>query len=150
MCYVPGSKLAGKQVIIKVRRGMDTQSVKCFVDYVVVDDKSRAVLTFKFPYMSEETYITLIHDKAKNGTEPYVLGRRESTLMLSAEYCEGIVINVWLGNDIIASGVYQVDTQRDDFVLRSVCDSGIELVQEARLSSYLDGNFDLGSRFAGD
>jgi hypothetical protein len=129
---------------------MDTQLVKGFVDYVVVDDKSRAVITFKFPHMSEETRITLIHDKAKDGTEPYVLGKKASTLMLSAQYCDGIIINVWLGNEIVAGGVYQVDTRSIDFVLRSICDSGLQLVQEARLSSELEGNSGWGNQFAVD
>ncbi len=130
---------------------METQLVKGFVDYVVVDDKTRAVITFKFPHISEDTHITLIHDKAKDGTEPYVLGKKTSTLMLSARYSDGIIINVWLGDDIVASGVYQVDTQSSDFVLRSICDTGLQLVQEGRLSSELDGGpFEWGNQFAVD
>ncbi len=130
---------------------MDTPLVNAFVDYIVVDDKSRAVITFKFPHMSEDTRVTLIHDKAKNGIEPYVLDKTASTLMLSARPCEAIVINVWLGASVIAGGIYQVDTQSEDFVLRSICDSGIQLVQQSRLLSELEGGpFEWGDQFAVD
>ena len=32
--------------------------------------------------------------------------------MLSAQQDEGILVNVWLGNKAIASGVYRVDTTK--------------------------------------
>jgi hypothetical protein len=129
---------------------MESKLVNAYVDYVVVDNQARAIITFTFPHMSENTYVTLIHDKATNGTEPYILSRNAPALMLSAQYCEGIVINVWLGNDVVASGVYQVDTQHNDSILRSICDSGIQLTQEGKLSSEPDEDFEWTCQFPGD
>jgi hypothetical protein len=129
---------------------MDGKLVQAYVDYIVVDDEARAIITFTFPHMSEDTHVTLIHDKAKNGIEPYELSRSAPALMLSAQSFEGIVINVWLGNDVVAGGVYQVDTQSEKHVLRSVCDSGIQLIQEGKLSSASDEDFEWVCRFAED
>lgn len=129
---------------------MESKLVSAYVDYIVTDNQARAIITFTFPHMSEDTHVTLIHDKATSGIEPYTLSRNAPTLMLSAQCCEGIVMIVWLGNDVVASGVYQVDTQSRDYILRSICDSGIELIQEGRLSSEPDADFMRTSRFPGD
>ncbi len=129
---------------------MESKLVSAYVDYIVADNQARAIITFTFPHLSEDTHVTLIHDKATNGIEPYTLSRNAPTLMLSAQCCEGIVINVWLGNDVIASGVYQVDTQSRDYILRSICDSGIELIQEGKLSSEQDVDFVRTNQFPGD
>ncbi len=129
---------------------MESKLVDAYVDYIVVDNQARAIITFTFPHMSEDTHVTLIHDKAINGIEPYILSRSAPALMLSAQFCEGIVINVWLGNDVIASGVYQVDTQSDDSILRSICDSGLQLMQEGKLSSEPDEDFEWTCQFPGD
>ena len=129
---------------------MDSTLVKAYVDYIVVDDEARAIITFTFPHMSEDTHVTLIHDKAKSGMEPYELYRSSPALMLSAQHDEGIVINVWLRNEVIASGVYQVDTQSDNHVLSSICDSGLQLIQEGKLSSASDEDFEWVCQFAGD
>ena len=129
---------------------MESKLVNAYVDYIVVDNQARAIITFTFPHMSEDTHVTLIHDKATNGTEPYILSRNAPALMLSAQYYEGIVINVWLGNEVLASGVYQVDTQSNDSILRSICDSGIQLTQEGKLSSEPDEDFEWTCQFPGD
>ncbi len=129
---------------------MESKIVSAYVDYVVVDNQARAIITFTFPHMSEDTYVTLIHDKATNGTEPYILSKNAPALMLSAEYCEGIVINVWIDNEVVASGVYQVDTQSNDSILRCICDSGIQLIQEGKLSSEPDEDFMWVCQFPGD
>lgn len=129
---------------------MERKVVNAYVDYIVVDNEARAIITFTFPQMSEGTHVTLIHDKADNGTEPYVLSRNAPALMLSAQYREGIVINVWLGDDIVAGGVYQVDTQSTDHILRSICDSGLQIIQEGKLSSEPDEAFEWTCQFPGD
>jgi hypothetical protein len=129
---------------------MESKVVNAYVDYIVVDNEARAIITFTFPQMSEGTHVTLIHDQADNGTEPYVLSRNAPALMLSAQYREGIVINVWLGDDIVAGGVYQVDTQSKDHILRSICDSGLQIIQEGKLSSEPDEAFEWTCKFPGD
>jgi hypothetical protein len=129
---------------------MESSIINAYADYIVVDNEARAIITFTFPQLREDTHVTLIHDKADNGIEPYVVSGRAPALMLSAQYSEGIVINVWSGNDIVASGVYQVDTQNKDNVLRSICDSGIQIVQEGKLSSEPDEDFEWTCRFPGD
>ena len=129
---------------------MESKLVSVYVDYIVTDNQARAIITFTFPHMSEDTHVTLIHDKAATGIEPYILSRNAPALMLSAQCCEGIVVIVWLGNDVVASGIYQVDTQSRDYILHSICDSGIELIQEGRLSSEPDADFMRTSRFPGD
>lgn len=96
---------------------MNSTLVDAYVDYIVVDDKSRAIITFTFVHMREDTHVTLIHDKAKSGLESYVINKGSPALMLSAQHDEGILVNVWLGNKVIASGVYRVDTQNDDYIL---------------------------------
>ena len=55
--------------------------------------------------------------------------------MLSAQQDEGILVNVWIGNKAIASGVYRVDTKNDDYVLETLCDYGMHFMQEGKLSS---------------
>jgi hypothetical protein len=129
---------------------MDSTLVNAYADYIVVDDEARAIITFTFSHMSEDMHVTLIHDKAISGIEPYVLNRSSPALMLSAQHGEGIVINVWLGDKIIASGVYQVDTQNDDYIVRSICEFDIHLMQEGKLSSTTDEDFEWVCQFAGD
>ena len=91
---------------------MNSTLVDAYVDYIVVDDEDRAIITFTFVHMSEDTHVTLIHDKAKSGIEPYTINKGSPALMLSAQQDEGILVNVWFGNKAIASGVYRVDTQQ--------------------------------------
>jgi|GEM_PF-2306620 len=129
---------------------MDSTLVKAYVDYIVVDDEARAIITFTFPHMSEDTHVTLIHDKAKSGIEPYELYRSSPAVMLSAQHDEGILINVWLGNEVLASGVYQVDTQNDNYILRCICDYSLQLMQEGKLSSASDEDFEWICQFAED
>ncbi len=129
---------------------MESKLVSAYVDYIVADNQARAIITFTFPHLSEDTHVTLIHDKATNGIEPYTLNRNSPALMLSAQCCEGIVIIVWLGNNVLASGVYQVDTESREYILRSICDSGIELDQEGKLSSEPDTDFVWICQFPGD
>jgi hypothetical protein len=129
---------------------MDSTLVNAYVDYIVVDDEARAIITFTFVHMSEDTHVTLIHDKAKSGIEPYVINRSSPALMLSAQQGEGILVNVWLGDKAIASGVYRVDTQNDDYVLEAICDFGIHFMQEGKLSSTANEEFEWVCQFAGD
>jgi hypothetical protein len=129
---------------------MNSKLVNAYADYIVVDNQERAILTFTFPHLSEDTHVTLIHDKATDGTELYTLSRNAPALMLSAQCSEGIVINVWLGNDVVASGVYQVDTQNTAHILRSICASGIDLIQEGKLSSDPEEDFEWTCQFPGD
>ena len=129
---------------------MDIKLVHAYVDYIVVDDEERAIVTFTFPNMDKNTRVTLIHDKAKNDSEPYELSRDAPALMLSAQCYEGIIINIWHDNTIVAGGIFQVDTQSDNHVLRSICDSGLQLNQEGKLSSASDEDFEWVCQFAGD
>jgi hypothetical protein len=129
---------------------MDNTFVNAYVDYIIVDDEARAIITFTFPHMSEDTHVTLIHDKAKSDIEPYTINRSSPALMLSAQHDEGILINVWLGNTVIASGVYRVDTQNDDYILGSICDYGIHFEQEGKLSSTANEDFEWVCQFAED
>ena len=129
---------------------MDSTLVDAYVDYIVVDDEARAIITFTFVHMSEDMHITFIHDRAKSGIEPYVINRSSPALMLSAEHNEGILVNVWLGNKVIASGVYRVDTQNDAYILEAICDYGMHFMQEGKLSSTADENFEWVCQFAGD
>jgi hypothetical protein len=78
------------------------------------------------------------------------LSRNAPALMLSAQCSEGIIINVWLGNDVVAGGVYQVDTQTPDHLLCSICDAGIDLIQEGKLSSEPEEDFEWTCKFPGD
>ena len=129
---------------------MDIKLVHAYVDYIVVDDEERAIVTFTFPHLSENTHVTLIHNKAKNDSEPYELSRDAPALMLSAQCNESIMINVWHDNTVVAGGIFQVDTQSDNQVLRSICDSGLQLIQEGKLSSASDEEFEWVCQFAGD
>jgi hypothetical protein len=129
---------------------MDIKLVHAYVDYIVVDDEERAILTFTFPNMDKNTRVTLIHDRAINDSEPYELSRDAPALMLSAQCNEGIIINVWNGNTVVAGGIFQVETQSDNHVLRSICDSGLQLIQEGKLSSASDEEFEWVCQFAGD
>jgi len=129
---------------------MDSTLVDAYVDYIVVDDEARAIITFTFLHMKENTHVTLIHDKAKSGIEPYVINKGSPALMLSAQHDEGILVNVWLGNKAIASGVYRVDTQNDDYILETICDYGMHFMQEGKLSSAANEEFEWVCQFAGD
>lgn len=129
---------------------MDIKLVHAYVDYIVVDDEERAIVTFTFPSMDKDTRVTLIHDRAKNDSEPYELTRDAPALMLSAQCYEGIIINIWHDATIVAGGIFQVDTQSDDYVLRSICESGLQLIQEGKLSSAADEDFEWVCQFAGD
>ena len=129
---------------------MDSTLVNAYVDYIVVDDEARAIITFTFVHLSEETHVILIHDKAKSGIEPYVINRGSPALMLSAQHDEGILVNVWLRNKAIASGVYRVDTQNDDYILETICDYRMHFMQEGKLSSTANEDFEWVCRFAGD
>jgi hypothetical protein len=124
--------------------------VDAYVDYIVVDDEERAIITFTFVHMSEDTHVTLIHDKASSGIEPYVINKGSPALMLSAQQDEGILVNVWRGNKPIASGVYRVDTQNDDSILETICDYGMHFMQEGKLSSTANEEFEWVCKFAAD
>ena len=129
---------------------MDSTLVNAYVDYIVVDDEARAIITFTFVHLSVDTHVNLIHDKAKSGIEPYVIDSGSPALMLSAQHDEGILVNVWLGNKVLASGVYRVDTQNDDAILKTICDYGIHFMQERKLSSTANEDFEWVCQFAGD
>lgn len=129
---------------------MNSTLVDAYVDYIVVDDEARAIITFTFVHMSEDTQVTLIHDRAKSGIEAYIINRGSPALMLSAQHDEGILVNVWLRNKVIASGVYRVDTQNDDYILATICDYCMHFMQEGKLSSTADEEFEWVCQFAGD
>jgi hypothetical protein len=129
---------------------MDSRLIDAYVDYIVVDDEARAIITFTFLHMSEQTHVNLIHDKASNGIEPYVINKGSPAIMLSAQQDEGILVNVWLGNKTVASGAYRVDTQNDDCVLETICDHGMHFMQEGKLSSNANEEFEWVCQFAGD
>jgi hypothetical protein len=129
---------------------MNSTLVDAYVDYIVVDDEARAIITFTFVHMREDTHVTFIHDKAKNGLEPYVINRGSPALMLSAQQDEVILVNVWLGDKVIASGVYRVDTQKDDHILETICDYGMHFMQEGKLSSTANEDFEWVCQFAED
>jgi hypothetical protein len=129
---------------------MNSTFVDAYVDYIVVDDEDRAIITFTFVHMKDDTHVSLIHDKAKSGMEPYVINKGSPALMLSAQQDEGILVNVWLGNKAIASGVYRVDTTSEDYVLETLCDYGMHFMQEGKLSSSANEDFEWVCQFAGD
>ena len=129
---------------------MDSTLVNAYVDYIVVDDEARAIITFTFLHLNEDTHVTLIHDRAKSGIEPYVINRGSPALMLSAQHDEGILVNVWLENKVIASGVYRVDTENADYILETICDYGIHFMQEGKLSSTANEDFEWVCQFAED
>jgi hypothetical protein len=120
------------------------------MDSTLVDGEDRAIITFTFVHISEDTHVTLIHDKAKSGIEPHIINKGSPALMLSAQQDEGILINVWIGNKSIASGVYRVDTKNDDYVLATMCDYGMHCMQEGKLSSTANEDFEWVCQFAGD
>jgi hypothetical protein len=129
---------------------MKSALVDAYVDYIVVDDEERAIITFTFLHMREDTHVTLIHDQAKNGLETYVINQGSPALMLSAEQDEAILVNVWFGDKVIASGVYRVDTHNDDHLLETICKNGMHFMQEGKLSSTSDEDFEWICRFAED
>lgn len=129
---------------------MNSTLVDAYVDYIVVDDEDRAIITFTFVHMKDDTHVSLIHDKAKSGIEPYVINKGSPALMLSAQQDEGILVNVWHGNKAIASGVYRVDTTSEDYVLETLCDYGMNFMQEGTLSSTANEDFEWVCQFAGD
>ena len=129
---------------------MDSTLVDAYVDYIVVDDEDRAIITFTFVHMSEDTHVTLIHDQAKSGIEPYTINKGSPALMLSAQQDESILVNVWIGNKAIASGVYRVDTKNENHVLETMCDYGMHFMQEGKLSSTANEDFEWVCQFAGD
>ena len=129
---------------------MDSRLVDAYVDYIVVDDEARAIITFTFIHMSEDTHVNLIHDKASNGIEPYVINKGSPAIILSAQQDEGILVNVWCGDKTIASGVYRVDTRNDDNILETICDYRMHFMQEGKLSSTANEEFEWVCKFAGD
>ncbi len=129
---------------------MKSTLVDAYVDFIVVDDEERAIITFTFLHMREDSHVTLIHDQAKKGLETYVINKGSPALMLSAEQDEAILANVWFGDNVIASGVYRVDTHNDDHILESICDYGMHFMQEGKLSSTGDEDFEWVCRFAED
>ena len=126
------------------------RTVDAYVDYIVIDDEARAIVTFTFIHMSEDTQVNLIHDRASNGIEPYVINKRSPAIILSAQQDEGILVNVWGGNKAIASGAYRVDTRNDDYILETICDYGLHLMQEGKLSSTANEEFEWVCKYAGD
>lgn len=118
---------------------MQTQVMCGLVDYIIVDDEARALITFTFAHLDRDTHVTVIHDRAHEGSDIYTLQRHEPTLMLSANTREVFVINVWHGPDMIASGIYQVDARGDEGVLRRVCGCGLDLTQDGKLYCEWDG-----------
>lgn len=118
---------------------METQVMSGLVNYIVVDDESRALITFTFPHLDEETRIVIMHDRAREGYDVYTLHRHEPALMLSTNVREVFMMNVWHGLDLIAHGIYQVDTRGDEGVLRQVCDCSLDLVQDGKLYCEWDG-----------
>jgi len=124
--------------------------IDAYVDYIVVDDEARAIVTFTFIHMSEDTQVNLIHDRSSNGIEPYVINKGSPAIILSAQQDEGILVNVWYGNKAIASGAYRVDTRNDDHILETICDYGIHFMQEGKLSSTANEEFEWVCKFAGD
>ena len=124
--------------------------IDAYVDYIVVDDEARAIVTFTFIHMSEDTQVNLIHDRSSNGIEPYVINKGSPAIILSAQQDEGILVNVWYGNKAIASGAYRVDTRNDDYILETICDYGIHFMQEGKLSSTANEEFEWVCKFAGD
>ena len=129
---------------------MNSTLVDAYVDYIVIDDEARAIITFTFVHMSEDAHVTLIHDKASSGIETYVINKGSPALMLSAQQDESFLVNVWLGNKTIASGVYRVDTQNNDSILETSCDYGMHFMQEGKLSSTANEEFEWVCKFAGD
>lgn len=117
---------------------METQVMSGLVDYVVVDDESRALITFNFPHLDEETQITIVLDRAREGSDVYNLHSHEPTLILSANVREVFVMNVWRGSEMVANSIYLVDTSADEGVLRQICSCGLDLVQNSRLSCEWD------------
>ena len=95
---------------------MNSTLVDAYVDYIVIDDEARAIITFTFVHMSEDIHVNLMHDKASNGIEPYVIHKGSPAIIVSAQQDEGILVNVWRGNKTIASGVYRVNTRNDDSI----------------------------------
>ncbi|HXX78943.1 MAG TPA: hypothetical protein VEI53_10645 [Ktedonobacteraceae bacterium] len=124
--------------------------VDAYVDYIVIDDEARAIITFTFMHMSEDTHVNLIHDRSSNGIEPYVINKGSPAVILSAQQDEGILVNVWYENKAIASGAYRVDTRNDDRILETICDYGIHFMQEGKLSSTANEEFEWVCKFAGD
>jgi len=124
--------------------------IDAYVDYIVVDDEARAIVTFTFIHMSEDTQVNLIHDRSSNGIEPYIINKGSPAIILSAQQDEGILVNVWYGNKAIASGAYRVDTRNDDYILETICDYGIHFMQEGKLSSTANEEFEWVCKFAGD
>jgi hypothetical protein len=124
--------------------------VDAYIDYIVIDDEARAIVTFTFIHMSEDTQVNLIHDRASNGIEPYVIDKGSPAIILSAQQDEGILVNVWGGNKAIASGVYRVDTRNNDQILETICDYGLHFMQEGKLSSTANEEFEWVCKFAGD
>jgi hypothetical protein len=93
----------------------------------------------------------LLHDTFDLEAEAYTLDNKQSMIVLSAEPGEGVVINIWNGTQLLASGVYVVDLQGDEDVLRVVCDAGMVLEQAGMLRSDLECSLvDWGARYAGD
>ena len=129
---------------------MKSALVDAYVDYIVVDEEERAIITFTFLHMREDTHVTLIHDQAKNGLETYVINKGSPALMLSAEQDEAILVNVWFGDKAIASGVYRVDTHDDDHILETICDYSMHFMQEGTLSSNTNEEFEWVCKFAED
>lgn len=132
---------------------MNTQIrvVKVYADYVLANDMSRAIITFRFPSLSDGSRVTLLHDRFDIQAEAYTLDKKQSIIVLSAEPGESVVINIWSGAQLLASGVYIIDVQGSENVLRAICDSGMSLEQSGILKSDLEcGLVDGGIRYAGD
>ena len=126
------------------------RQIDAYVDYIVVDDEARAIVTFTFMHMSEDTHVNLIHDRASNGIEPYVINKGSPAVILSAQQDECILVNVWCGNKAIASGAYRVETCNDDYILETLCDYGLHFMQKGKLSSAANEEFEWVCKFAGD
>ncbi|MEO6891424.1 MAG: hypothetical protein ABI456_17910 [Ktedonobacteraceae bacterium] len=108
---------------------MHNRTLEALVSYAVADDRSRVAITFSFPYLSSETYVTILHDTGENATDSYWLTTGGNSLALSIRDREGVTINVWHDADIVAAGVYQVDAYGDGYALRSICSANLDMIQ---------------------
>ena len=58
-----------------------------------------------------------------------------------------LTIEVWEEMAVIAGGIFQIDTQQEDYLLHTVCSNNIDLFQDASLRDMIDDYHDLVDQY---
>ena len=116
--------------------------IQICANYYVHEDREGIGIRFDFSeYYSEGPVckIQLAEGTTHRAGKVTALSGAGSTIYLDNK--ETITIEVWVDDHIIGGGLYQVDTEYEDYegyVLRCICSNSIELSQESGLEDVIN------------